>query len=183
MWRHEAAQGDDVDRILDEPDAAVAIEKVRPARVERGDLVVVAGIIALGDVGPAGPIEKLVIGAILVIGRAGDAEALVGLGPAPVAAIGRIAAGRTGIVGIDQCHGGCASGDAVPVTLEIRTEVSGVAAGVLGDGDRVACAVGDLGDAGLALLQQSIGAGGLVAERSGGSRADRADVPIGLMST
>ena len=40
-------------------DAAVAEEDVGTARVERGDLVVVAGVVALGDVravdGPSGP--------------------------------------------------------------------------------------------------------------------------------
>ena len=40
------------------------------------------------------PVDSFVVGAILVIGCAGDAETLVGLGPAPEAAIGRIAARR-----------------------------------------------------------------------------------------
>ena len=75
---------------------AVAEEDIGPAGVERGDLVVVAGIVALGD--DSGvvlrPVTELVIGAVPVVRGARDAVALVGLGPAPEAAIRRVAARR-----------------------------------------------------------------------------------------
>ena len=58
--------------------------------------------------------------------------------------------------------------EVVIVTFSVGAEVAGVAAGVFADGDRVARAIGDLGDARLALVKQSIRAGELVAIRRGG---------------
>ena len=45
---------------------------------------------------------ELVVRAILVVGRAGDAVALVGLGPPPVTTIERLAARRAGVKGVDR---------------------------------------------------------------------------------
>ena len=120
----------------------------------------------------------------LVIGRAGDAVTLVGLGPAPVAAIGGIAARGTGVDGVDQGHGGLPGDHRVPVSLGVGAEVARITSRVLGDGDGVAGAVGDLGDPRLALLEQAVGPE--VSYRGRGSHgwapspgdAERADVGV-----
>ena len=87
----EAAEGDDVDRVLEEPDAAVAHQDVDAAGVEREQLVVGAGVVARGDAGPGGNCQAdcSYVGRNLLFGLPGDAVRGVGLGPPPVATAGR----------------------------------------------------------------------------------------------
>ena len=90
----EAPEDDDVGRGLHELDATVAEEAVGPTGVEREDFVVGTGIVA-GDgrvtgragcrcKGTAKPSSRASAGPVLLM-LPGDAEGVVGLGPAPVA--------------------------------------------------------------------------------------------------
>ncbi len=108
------------------------------------------------------PRADLVIGDTAVVGSAGDAVTLVGLGPAPEPAIGCVAARGTRVEGIDQSHSGLPGIHAVPIPLGVGAEVAGIATGVLGDGDGVAGAVGHLRDPRLALLEHAVGTRRLV---------------------
>ena len=47
--RNQTTKRDDVDRVFQEADAAITHQDVAAARVERGELVVIAGVVALGN--------------------------------------------------------------------------------------------------------------------------------------
>lgn len=78
--RNQTAKRDDVDRVFEETDAAITHQNVDAAGTERRKLIVIAGIVALGDERTCRePGRRFVIGTILVVWLAGNTIVLVGL--------------------------------------------------------------------------------------------------------
>src|SRR5208337_1155535 len=102
----------------------------------------------------------------LVVDGAGNAQAVMGLGPSPEAA--SCARGEAGNI----ADRGRQQGSSI-VALGILTDIRGVATGILRDGEGVAQAVGAFSDSGLTLLEQAVDAGKLVPVRYNRSRAIR----------
>src|SRR5271157_575990 len=100
----------------------------------------------------------------LVVDGAGNAQAVMGLGPSPETAA--CARGEAGNV----ADGGRQQGSSI-VVLGILTDIRGIATGILRDGERVAQAVGAFSDPGLTQLEQTVDAGVLVPVRYNRSRA------------
>src|SRR5208337_3121753 len=94
----------------------------------------------------------------LVVDAAGNAQAVMGLGPSPEAA--SCARGEAWNV----ADGGRQQGSSI-VVLGILTDIRGVATGIFPDGDGVAQAVGAFSDPGLTQLEQTVDPGELVPVR------------------
>src|SRR5271166_2087981 len=101
----------------------------------------------------------------LVVDAAGNAQAVMGLGPSPEAA--SCALGEAGNI----ADGGRPNSSIV--VLGILTDIRGIATGNLRDGERVAQAVGAFRDCGLTQLEQTVDPGKLVPVRYNRSRAIR----------
>src|SRR5271157_6433883 len=100
----------------------------------------------------------------LVVDGAGNAQAVMGLGPSPEAA--SCARGEAGNV----ADGGRQQGSSI-VVLGILTDIRGIATGNLRDGERVAQAIGAFSECGLTQLEQTVDPGKLVPVRYNRSRA------------
>src|SRR3954453_10383557 len=85
LERDEPAEGEDVDALLEEPDAAVAHQGVHPAGMEGEERLVAPRLVARGVLRAGGRLEfgVLVRRPILVVDAARDAQAAVGLLVAP----------------------------------------------------------------------------------------------------
>src|SRR5271157_103027 len=95
----------------------------------------------------------------LVVDAAGNAQAVMGLGPSPEAASCGWGRGEAGNV----ARGGRPVSSIV--VLGILTDIRGISTGNLPDGERVAQAVGAFSDSGLTQLEQAVHPGVLVPVR------------------
>src|SRR5271157_5092325 len=108
----------------------------------------------------------------LVVDAAGNAQAVMGLGPSPEAA--SCACGEAGNIA-DRGRQNSSI-----VVLGILTDIIGIATGNLRDGERVAQAVGAFSDPGLTLLEQTVDPGVLVPVRYIRSRAQLTRLTQGI---
>src|SRR5271157_4848563 len=114
----------------------------------------------------------------LVVDAAGNAQAVMGLGPSPEAApCARGEAGNGTLGGVPE-SGGCPVSS--KVVLGILTDIRGIATGNLPDGERVAQAVGAFSDSGLTQLEQAVDPGVLVPVRYNRSRAQLTRLTQGI---
>src|SRR5271157_4169625 len=110
----------------------------------------------------------------LVVDAAGNAQAVMGLGPSPEAASCGWGRGEAGNV----ARGGRPVSSIV--VLGILTDIRGIATGNLPDGERVAQAVGAFSDSGLTQLEQAVDPGVLVPVRYNRSRAQLTRLTQGI---
>src|ERR1700678_1272648 len=96
------------------------------------------------------------IGSVFVVGSAGNAVARVRFRPAPGPAVNGVASGWTGIGWVDGRQVRGHKSHAVELILGVCAQITRVTTRVLPEGDRIARAVGKLGDPSFALVQQTI---------------------------